>query len=88
MKKIILGLALLIITGCGPSVATRSGYSNDGREQYTTSSCLLGGYSGCLKQAGEICKNKGFDELYIEQDYSAANAWRGQPKTLTFACGR
>jgi hypothetical protein len=88
MRKIICGLALLIITGCGPSVATRSGYSNDGREQYTTSSCLLGGYSGCLKQAGEICKNKGFDELYIEKDYSAANAWRGQPNTLTFACGR
>jgi hypothetical protein len=83
MKKIILGLALLIITGCGPSVATRSGYSNDGREQYTTSSCLLGGYSGCLKQAGEICKNKGFDELYIERSSSS-----GQPSRLTFACGR
>ena len=86
MRKIICGLALLFLIGC-VTEATRSGYSNDGREQYTTSSCLLGGYSGCLKQAGEICKNKGFDELYIEQDYSAANAWRGQPETLTFACG-
>ena len=87
MRKIICGLALLFLIGC-VTEARRSGYSNDGREQYVTSNCLLEGYSWCLKQAGEICKNKGFDELYIEQDYSAANAWRGQPKTLTFACGR
>jgi len=82
MRKIICGLALLFLIGC-VTEARRSGYSNDGREQYVTSNCLLEGYSWCLKQAGEICKTKGFDELYIERSSSS-----GEPSRLTFACGR
>jgi len=80
MKTLFAILLSLMLVGCAGSGPRDAGYTPDGRKAYYTT-CPAYGYQECLAIAGQVCKEKGFDEIYIGRHYNSFD-----PNSLTFAC--
>ena len=63
MKKTIIIIGIIVLSGCASSSKT---YAPDGREAFSLNcSGTARNWGMCYKKAGEICKEQGYDTVVV-----------------------